>query len=63
MTAVEALRRARATMDCWTDDRRDWLYECLTASGGCQCGTLHVSALLDGFTCKELTRAERELER
>jgi hypothetical protein len=63
--AVEALRRARATMDNYSsvpEPRAFWLDECLSTEARCMCRDMAASALLDGFTAKEVTAAEHTLE-
>lgn len=56
MTAAEALRKARATMEC--NDR--WFEDCTCGAYMYHEGRYHTgtaSALLDGFTVEELTEA------
>ena len=62
MTAAEALRKARATVECvpWSlAGGRCWSHWLAEGSG--DSGTIHhdwaASALLDGFTVEELTEA------
>lgn len=68
MTAMEALKRARATMAC--GETFGVLPDCDSKGAAEQWFAYHVnwhrdwsSALLDGFSVREITAAERELER
>ena len=79
MTAVEALRKARATHDCFYgsgvneyDSTCEFAQRAPVDSETSDSGLIadaqrihfwHASLLLDGFACAELTRAERKLER
>ena len=63
-TAVEALRKARATWACGMGvTRNECAWSWLTNCNGRFHHADQASALLDGFSVAEVTAAERELER